>query len=147
MSQTMIYIPSYFDFVRLRNYFRSSEISACMICEYSQKGKIAQARDVFFKGHRHFMLYTERAHFYSRYHIKGIQHILFYQLPTYPGFFRELCNLLIDSNPRRQYEEKSCCVLVSKHDILQLKHIIGLNEVKHMFNSKKKIFVNYIDNK
>lgn len=141
----MVYIPSYFDFVRLRNYFRENEMSSVMICEYSKKGKIAQARDVFFKGHRHFMLYTERTHFYSRYHIKGIQHIIFYQMPTYPGFFRELCNLMLDSNPRRKYEEKSCCVLASKHDLLQLKHIVGQNETKSMFNSNKKIFVKYTD--
>lgn len=145
MSQTMIYVPSYYDFVRLRNYFRESELSAVMLCEYSKKGKVAQARDVFFKGHRHFMLYTERAHFYSRYHIKGIQHILFYQPPTYPSFFRELCNLLMDSNPHRKFEEKSCCVLACKHDLLPLKHIVGLNEVKKMYASKKKVFVKYVD--
>ncbi|KFM58522.1 Digestive organ expansion factor-like protein, partial [Stegodyphus mimosarum] len=145
MAQTMIYIPSYFDFVRLRNYFRESELSSVMICEYSKKGKVAQARDVFFKGYRHFMLYTERTHFYSRYHIKGIQHIIFYQLPTYPVFFRELCNAIIDCNPRKRYEEKSCTVIVSKHDLLQLKNIVGLSETKRMNGSKKKIFVKYIE--
>ncbi|XP_054717806.1 U3 small nucleolar RNA-associated protein 25 homolog [Uloborus diversus] len=145
MAQTLVYIPSYFDFVRLRNHFREMELSCVMICEYSKKGKIAQARDVFFKGYRHFMLYTERAHFYSRYHIKGIQHIIFYQLPLYPSFFHELCNALMDSNPRRKFEEKSCTVLSSKFELLQMKHIVGLAETKHMYNSKKKIFVKYTE--
>ncbi|GFT79143.1 digestive organ expansion factor homolog [Trichonephila clavipes] len=49
MMQTLIYIPSYFDFTRLRNYFRENELSSVMICEHSKPGKVAQARNNFFK--------------------------------------------------------------------------------------------------
>jgi len=40
------------------------------------------------------MLYTERAHFFRRFRLKGIGHIIFYQLPQYPHFYSELCNYI-----------------------------------------------------
>jgi hypothetical protein len=36
MSHVLIYIPSYFDYVRLRNYFRREGLSFVQICEYSK---------------------------------------------------------------------------------------------------------------
>ncbi|XP_033110484.1 digestive organ expansion factor homolog isoform X2 [Anneissia japonica] len=35
MSRTLIYIPSYFDFVRVRNHFRKNDLNFAQICEYS----------------------------------------------------------------------------------------------------------------
>lgn len=60
----------------------------------SQDAKIARARDMFFHTEAHFMLYSERVHFFRRFRIKGIRHIIFYQPPTYPQFFSEMCNLM-----------------------------------------------------
>lgn len=36
MKHVLIYVPSYFDFVRLRNYFKSEAISCALVCEYSK---------------------------------------------------------------------------------------------------------------
>jgi len=36
MSHTLIFVSSYFDFVRLRNYFRKEEESFVQICEYTK---------------------------------------------------------------------------------------------------------------
>lgn len=36
MSHVLIYIPSYFDYVRLRNYFRREGLNFVQICEYSK---------------------------------------------------------------------------------------------------------------
>lgn len=36
MTHTMIYVPSYFDYVRIRNYFKKEDISFVQICEYSK---------------------------------------------------------------------------------------------------------------
>ena len=41
---------------------------------------IAKARDDFYHNARHFLLYTERAHFYRRFTVKGIRHLIFYQV-------------------------------------------------------------------
>lgn len=63
-----------------------------------QDPKVARARDMFFHGDAHFLLYTERYHFFNRKRIKGIRHIVFYQLPIFPHFYYEMCNLMQVSN-------------------------------------------------
>jgi U3 small nucleolar RNA-associated protein 25 len=35
-SHVLIYIPSYFDYVRLRNYFKKEGLNFVQICEYSK---------------------------------------------------------------------------------------------------------------
>ncbi|GJQ66483.1 hypothetical protein Trydic_g4477 [Trypoxylus dichotomus] len=59
MKQTLIYIASYFDYVKIRNYCKKEDISIVQICEYSKSGKIARARDMFFHGDAHFLLYVD----------------------------------------------------------------------------------------
>lgn len=66
MSHTLIYIPSYFDYVRLRNYMKKEEINFTSICEYSSKSEVSRARHFFQKGEKQFLLFTERFHFYKR---------------------------------------------------------------------------------
>ncbi len=61
---------------------------------YTQDKKVARARDYFYHGQGHLLVYTERVHFFRRFRIKGIGHILFYQLPQYPHFYAELCNFI-----------------------------------------------------
>lgn len=36
MKQTLIFVPNYYDYVRLRNYFKREDISFVQICEYSK---------------------------------------------------------------------------------------------------------------
>ncbi|XP_021098148.1 digestive organ expansion factor homolog isoform X8 [Heterocephalus glaber] len=66
MSHTLIYVPSYFDYVRLRNYFKREELNFTHICEYTQKPAVSRARHFFLQGEKQFLLLTERFHFYKR---------------------------------------------------------------------------------
>lgn len=66
MSHTLIYIPSYFDYVRLRNYMKKEELDFASICEYSSRSEVSRARHFFQKGNKQFVLFTERFHFYKR---------------------------------------------------------------------------------
>lgn len=36
MKQTLIFVPSYFDFVKIRNYFKKEDVSFTQICEYTK---------------------------------------------------------------------------------------------------------------
>lgn len=66
MSHTLIYIPSYFDYVRLRNYMKREEIRFASICEYCSRSEVSRARHFFQRGDKQFVLFTERFHFYKR---------------------------------------------------------------------------------
>lgn len=56
--------------------------------------KVARSRARFFRGDRDLLLYTGRAHFFNRYCIRGIHHLIFYSLPECPQFYPEMVNLL-----------------------------------------------------
>uniref|UniRef100_UPI003AAB3F5B U3 small nucleolar RNA-associated protein 25 homolog n=1 Tax=Centroberyx gerrardi TaxID=166262 RepID=UPI003AAB3F5B len=138
MSHTLIYIPSYFDYVRLRNYMKKEEINFVSLCEYSSKSEVSRARHFFQKGDKQFLLFTERFHFYKRYTIKGIQNLIFYGLPTYPHFYSEVCNMLAAGG---QGEEASwtCTALYTRYDAQKLAAITGAQRAGQMVHSSKTV--------
>uniref|UniRef100_A0A2N9IAE3 U3 small nucleolar RNA-associated protein 25 n=1 Tax=Fagus sylvatica TaxID=28930 RepID=A0A2N9IAE3_FAGSY len=106
----MLFISSYFEYVRIRNFLKSQDASFCLLGEYTQQSDISRARVWFFEGRRKIMLYTERAHFYYRYKIRGIQNLIVYSLPERKEFYPEIVNMLDGSH------NLSCTVLFSRFD-------------------------------
>ncbi|CAJ1074045.1 digestive organ expansion factor isoform X1 [Xyrichtys novacula] len=138
MSHTLIYIPSYFDYVRLRNYMKKEEINFVSICEYSSKSEVSRARHFFQKGDKQFLLFTERFHFYKRYTIKGIQNLIFYGLPSYPHFYSEVCNMLA-AGGQREGASWTCTALYSRYDAQKLAAITGAQRAGQMLHSSKAV--------
>ncbi|NXR59231.1 DIEXF factor, partial [Rhadina sibilatrix] len=138
MSHTLVYVPSYFDYVRLRNYFKKEDLNFTHICEYSKKAAVCRARRFFLKGEKQFLLFTERFHFYKRYTIKGIRNLIFYELPTYSHFYSEICNMLkaTDSGVDATW---TCTVLYSKYDAQKLAAVVGIDRTAQMLQSKKNV--------
>lgn len=146
-AHCMIYVPSYFDFVRLRNYMKKEDVNFTQICEYTKENKMSRARTLFYHGGAHFLLYSERAHFFRRMRIKGIRHIIMYQPPLWHNFYPEMINLMQESNQNPNddvVKNTSVTVLYTKYDILQLSAIVGHENVAKMIASKKPthMFVN-----
>ncbi|CAK9199357.1 unnamed protein product [Sphagnum troendelagicum] len=131
----LLFVRSYFDFVRLRNYLKAQNSSFCLLGEYTKQSDISRGRSWFYHGKRRIMLYTERAHFYHRYKIRGIRNLMFYSLPNHPQFYAEISNLL------EGVENPSCTVLFSKFDNLQLERIVGTSRAQRMLNSKTSTFM------
>ncbi|KAJ8714064.1 hypothetical protein PYW08_007684 [Mythimna loreyi] len=142
MSHTLIYVPSYFDYVQLRNYFKKEDIGFVQICEYSKDAKIARARDMFFHTEAHFLLYSERVHFFRRFRIKGIRHIIFYQPPTYPHFFSEMCNLMQEVN-QNKFGGSECnmtvTVLFCQYDLSRVAALLGAGRVARLVRSDNHV--------
>ncbi|XP_047506925.1 U3 small nucleolar RNA-associated protein 25 homolog isoform X1 [Pieris napi] len=142
MSHTLIYVPSYFDFVRLRNYFKKEDISFVQVCEYTKDAKIARARDMFFHAEAHFLLYSERVHFFRRLRIKGIRHIIFYQPPTYPHFYSEMLNLMQESN-QNKYGGSECnmtsTTMYCRYDAARGAAVLGVDRITRMLNADKPL--------
>ncbi|XP_024386757.1 protein NUCLEOLAR FACTOR 1 [Physcomitrium patens] len=128
----ILLFASSFDFVRLRNFLKSQECSFCLLNEYTKQSDISRSRSWFFHRKRDIMLYTERAHFYHRYKIRGIRELIFYSLPDHAQFYCEISNLLEGFS--------SCTVLFSKLDKIQLERIVGSTYAERMLKSKQSIF-------
>lgn len=142
MSNTLIFVPSYFDFVKLRNYFRNEDLNFGQICEYSKTGKIARARDMFFHGDAHFLLYTERYHFYNRIRVKGIRHLIFYAPPSFPHFYSEMCNFLQDVYQNKKSgcsSNMTVTMIYCKYDMFPLSAIVGSERATQMVKSEKAV--------
>lgn len=142
MNHTLIFVPSYFDFVKLRNFLKKEDYSFVQICEYSKDAKVARARDMFFHSDAHFLLYSERFHFYRRVRVKGIRHIIFYSLPAIPHFYSEMCNLMQEANQNPKAGSESNMTVTSiycKYDVLALAAIVGTERASKMISSEKSV--------
>lgn len=134
-KHVLIYVPSYFDYVCIRNYLKTEDYSFVQINEYTKTGKVARARDLFYHGECQILLYSERYHFYNRIRLRGIENIVFYQLPTFPGFYSEICNLIVDND---NYI-RNITALYSQFDACMLTSIVGTQRAKFMLSSEQKI--------
>uniref|UniRef100_A0A6P4ELF3 U3 small nucleolar RNA-associated protein 25 homolog n=1 Tax=Drosophila rhopaloa TaxID=1041015 RepID=A0A6P4ELF3_DRORH len=143
-SHCMLYVPSYFDYVRIRNYFKTEMVSFVQINEYTKKEKISRARDIFFHSGASVLLYSERAHFFRRTRIKGIRNLTMYQPPNFPHFYSEMINLMLESNqnPRDGFgEEMSVNILYTKYDLLSLSNIVGSENAVKLTSGKKDSYL------
>ncbi|XP_010539417.1 PREDICTED: U3 small nucleolar RNA-associated protein 25 [Tarenaya hassleriana] len=131
----MIFIHSYFEFVRLRNFLKSQNASFCLLGDYTKAPDISRARVWFFEGKRKMMLYTERAYFYRRYKIRGIKNLIIYSLPERKEFYPEIVNMLEGSS-----HDMVSTALFSRFDLLRLERIVGTTSAKRMISSEKSIF-------
>jgi U3 small nucleolar RNA-associated protein 25 len=145
----LIFVPSYFDYVRIRNLFHDTMneklIRAVQCCEYTTPKQVSRARTSFFHGRCHVMLFTERFHFYHQYQMRGIHQIVWYGLPVMGDFYAEMLNMLEDTkqNDTVQDENKSSIALYTRHDLFRLQRIVGGKRADRMCqsNAKKATFL------
>ncbi|OLL22578.1 U3 small nucleolar RNA-associated protein 25 [Neolecta irregularis DAH-3] len=127
---TLIFIPSYFDFIRLQNHLESLDASFCSINEYTAPKEISRARSYFQTGQKSIMLYTERSHHFRRLQIRGVKNIAMYGLPDHPNFYPEIVRFLGVS-------EGKCKILFNKWDAIKLERIVGSRRIRMMCDSSK----------
>ncbi|MCJ1263971.1 rRNA-binding ribosome biosynthesis protein utp25 [Lobaria immixta] len=139
----LIYLPLYADFVRVRNYLATSSntqnISFGSISEYTNLQDVTRARSHFFSGRHSILLYTERAHHFRRYCLKGVKSIIMYGLPENPLFYKEIVGGYLGfsvSGANMDPNIASVRSLFSRLDILKLERIVGTKRSALLINDK-----------
>jgi U3 small nucleolar RNA-associated protein 25 len=159
----LLFVPSYFDFVRLRNFLREEEADFAALSEYCDRGEATRARARFFAGSQgaaasagaagatastcRLLLYTERAHFYNRYRVRGVRDVLFYGLPEHAHYYSELLNLLEEGGgaggaagatpSSRSRHDPTSAALFCRWDAPALARVVGETRAKRILADKR----------
>ncbi|KAF2759699.1 DUF1253-domain-containing protein [Pseudovirgaria hyperparasitica] len=135
---TLVCVPSYYDFVRLRNFFATStaaqNISFGAISEYSSPTQVRQARSHFGTGRFSVLLYSGRAHHFQRYRIRGVRSVVWYGVPDNAVFYGEGLEMVLASVEKGVVGvgEARVRMLFTRWDGLGLERVVGSERVRGM---------------
>lgn len=135
-GRSLVVVPSYFDFVRLRNKLvkiREEEdmsLSFACMCEYSKGKDISRVRSRLYDGSVSIVVMTERFHFFWRHWIRGANVVVWYGLPENAEFYAEIVNMTAEE--AEMGKRVVCMGLFNRFDAYALERIVGRDRCKKM---------------
>jgi len=155
----LIFCATYFEFVRVRNLLVDREVSFAINSEYTDIAEAARARTLFADGRKRCLLLSERAYFYQRRNIRGVNSVFFYSLPENPQFYAEVCSFMKNPSPTRNHQSntknqfrgggggrgagvsgnKTAHALFTRLDALKIERVCGTKRGKKMIQETKEV--------
>ena len=90
---------------------------------------------MFFQERVPLILMTERFHFFHRYRLRGVRHLIWYGPPTVPRFYPEILNFLEDAVSSAR--PVSSLLLFNRFDSAQLEGILGTARGQKLLQQEK----------
>ena len=128
----LLLVPSYFDFVRLRNFLSAQGASFATYCEYTDPGEVGSARRDFGDREAKLMVHTQRAWFFRRHVIKGAARLTFYGPPDVTECYAALATALAAGGSGAGGEVREVETLFTRWDAPQLERIVGTKRCAKM---------------
>ncbi|PXF50126.1 Digestive organ expansion factor-like [Gracilariopsis chorda] len=138
---SLVVIPTYFDYVRVRNKLvelakEDASIRFTSMCEYSKPSDVSRARSRLYDGSVSMVLMTERFHFFWRHWIRGANTIVWYSLPENAMFYTELLNMTTEAAESGQ--SLHAITLYNRYDSFCLERIVGSSRCKKMVSKQSR---------
>lgn len=133
--RTILFVPSYFDFTRVRNYlYREYRDSFTAVSEYSSNKELRRALGQFTDAERPLLVMTERFYFFKRYFVKMAEVLCFYGPPVFADFYSHLVGKLTVT--------PNACVLSTfcRFDTHELVRICGTERTKQLLLRESDTF-------
>eukprot|EP01022_Parablepharisma_sp_SALTPOND_P026521 TRINITY_DN64322_c1_g1_i1.p1 TRINITY_DN64322_c1_g1~~TRINITY_DN64322_c1_g1_i1.p1 ORF type:complete len:1202 (-),score=108.17 TRINITY_DN64322_c1_g1_i1:4294-7899(-) len=169
-TYTIFYVPSYFDFVRLKKHFKDMQTSMGYISEYTSK-KVCQRERALYETKRiRFLMFTERTHFFELIKLRFARHVVFYGIPQDPSFVREMLELInpekeaaiekiaetqksmlkeegqVEIGEEEEDNKWDAYIYYTKHDEYELQRIVGTGHVKRYLTTETNIKLTQLSN-
>lgn len=136
-AQTLVVVPSYFDFVRVRNRLvelqqEDPALRFSSMCEYSRARDVVRTRSMLFDRSLSLVVVTERFHFFWRHWIRGVDTIVWYGLPDNCQFYPELLNMTEEAADNDRTVQS--LALYDQFDVFALERIVGPGRCRRMIS-------------
>eukprot|EP00977_Amphora_coffeiformis_P023565 scaffold13609_cov151-Amphora_coffeaeformis.AAC.4 len=143
---TLIFVPSYLEFVSLRNFLLKREADYFVsVTEYARHTEVSRGRARFGQGRKSIMLYTGRAHFFHRHIVRGVRHVIWYGLPADPTVYTQVVDWCQDETTQTQHSravpESSVLALYTAYEAHALERIVGHAHCSRMTKEGKTTFL------
>ena len=151
-AQTLLFVPRYFDFVRVRSLLVAEDVPFVAVSEYSTPSQVGKARHALQTKEVPLLLYTERAHFFRRHKLRGARHLAVYSPPSYPHFYTELMQQLDRATEAAGAApvggagaasgaaagDATCVTLFCRLDAYPLQRLVGTERASKMVGSQQE---------
>ena len=149
-AQTMLFVPRYFDFVRVRQLLIAEDVPFVAVSEYSTPQQASRARTSMQKKEVPLLIYTERAHFFRRHAMRGARHLAVYSPPSYAHFYTELLQQLDRASANSASSaaaaagaphDSTCVLLFCRLDTYPLQRLVGDQRASRMLSANEASFL------